>query len=269
MLGNGDPDLESTVVYGAAITPPLVIWLGHELDGWYLDEGFTSAYTFTTMPAENLMLYASWTPEQGIVYRAEYYQENLGGGFTLYEIEYPLLIDEDFAVKPYVGFTHDSSLDTTLTTTSSSGGTRLTLKLFYLRNSYQLTFDANGGTGGSSEMVLYGSALYAPDVRLEGYTLTDWDPAIDAFMPAYDVTYIAQWAYTIEASWLTTGGGDGIGTLAAAMMACATDGGGTISLLDDFTVHEGLVIPGHTLIEGNSNTPTSLIRSEEHTSELQ
>ncbi|XFA99145.1 leucine-rich repeat protein [Candidatus Izemoplasma sp. B36] len=34
---------------------------GYTFDGWYSDELLTSAYTFTTMPAENITLYAKWT----------------------------------------------------------------------------------------------------------------------------------------------------------------------------------------------------------------
>ncbi len=264
-LGNDDPDLVSKVVYGADIAPPSIVWMGFEFDGWYIDEGFNNPFTFTTtpfttMPDHDLTLYASWIPDSGIVYRAEYYQENLGGGFTLLEVEYPLVIDEGTVVKIYTGFTYDSLLSTTVTSVSSSGGTRITLKLFYSRNSYTLTFDANGGTGGTTETVLFGTALGAPDVRREGYTLTHWEPAIDPFMPANDITYTAQWKYTIEVGWITAVGnssGDDGGTLVAALAACARDGGGTITLLVNFTMADGVEMPDQTTIDGNGYTITS------------
>ncbi len=34
----------------------------HTFDGWYTDESCTELYTFTVMPAENITLYAKWTP---------------------------------------------------------------------------------------------------------------------------------------------------------------------------------------------------------------
>jgi len=34
--------------------------LGYTFEGWYLNETLTNAYTFTTMPAENITLYAKW-----------------------------------------------------------------------------------------------------------------------------------------------------------------------------------------------------------------
>ena len=34
----------------------------YTFDGWYSDSGLTTPYTFSTMPASNLVLYAKWTP---------------------------------------------------------------------------------------------------------------------------------------------------------------------------------------------------------------
>ena len=34
---------------------------GYIFDGWYSDVGLTIVYTFTTMPAEDIELYAKWT----------------------------------------------------------------------------------------------------------------------------------------------------------------------------------------------------------------
>ena len=33
---------------------------GFKFDGWYSDEGLTNAYTFSTMPEDNITLYAKW-----------------------------------------------------------------------------------------------------------------------------------------------------------------------------------------------------------------
>ena len=35
---------------------------GHVFDGWYVDPDFETPFTDTTMPAENMTLYANWTP---------------------------------------------------------------------------------------------------------------------------------------------------------------------------------------------------------------
>ncbi|HZK38621.1 MAG TPA: InlB B-repeat-containing protein, partial [Clostridia bacterium] len=69
-------------------------------------------------------------------------------------------------------------------------------------NSYDLTFDANNGTGGTGPTsTQYGTALTPPTVTREGYTFTGWDPELAATMPAADTTYTAQWsidAFTIS-----------------------------------------------------------------------
>ena len=34
---------------------------GYTFAGWYSDAGLTTPYTFTTMPASSITLYAKWT----------------------------------------------------------------------------------------------------------------------------------------------------------------------------------------------------------------
>jgi uncharacterized repeat protein (TIGR02543 family) len=53
-----------TVNYGDTITStlPNPTLAGHTFDGWFMDEALTVQYNLTTMPAENVILYASFTP---------------------------------------------------------------------------------------------------------------------------------------------------------------------------------------------------------------
>ena len=55
-------------------------------------------------------------------------------------------------------------------------------------NQYTVTFDANGGSGGWSRGMDYGSAISAPTVTRTGYTFTGWSPAVAATVPAENVT---------------------------------------------------------------------------------
>ncbi len=54
------PDLTITAPFGTAITEPTIEYDPDksEFDGWYTNKACTEKYTFTTMPAENKMLYA-------------------------------------------------------------------------------------------------------------------------------------------------------------------------------------------------------------------
>jgi uncharacterized repeat protein (TIGR02543 family) len=53
-----------TVNYGDTITStlPNPTLAGHTFVGWFMDEALTVQYNLTTMPAENVILYASFTP---------------------------------------------------------------------------------------------------------------------------------------------------------------------------------------------------------------
>ncbi len=42
------------------IEPQKPVWEGKSFAGWYTDSNFSTAYEFTTMPAQNLTLYAKW-----------------------------------------------------------------------------------------------------------------------------------------------------------------------------------------------------------------
>lgn len=58
---------------------------------------------------------------------------------------------------------------------------------------YSITFDANGGTGGTTASLLCGSSLTPPEVTRAGYSLAGWSPSVPTAVPAADTTYTAIW----------------------------------------------------------------------------
>jgi uncharacterized repeat protein (TIGR02543 family) len=59
---NGGADIENLqVAYNSNVQLPTPTKDGYTFDGWYYDEGLTSKADLTTMPDENLVLYAKWT----------------------------------------------------------------------------------------------------------------------------------------------------------------------------------------------------------------
>ena len=76
--------------------------------------------------------------------------------------------------------------------TDDNGGV-VTLYATWTVNSYAVTFDANGGEGGWSSNLVYGTAIVVPTVTRTGYNFTGWQPALLATVPARDVTFTAQW----------------------------------------------------------------------------
>jgi uncharacterized repeat protein (TIGR02543 family) len=47
--------------FGSTLNLPTIERTGYTFEGWFTDENLTQAFTLTTMPAENLTLYAKWT----------------------------------------------------------------------------------------------------------------------------------------------------------------------------------------------------------------
>jgi len=189
------------VKYGSEIAVPTVTKTGYTLTGW-------SPAVASTMPAQDTTYTAQWTEGSGTAYKVEHYQQNVSdNNYTLAETENLSGTTDATATataKSYTGFTYDSNVSGTVGTGTIVADGSLGLKLYYTRNSYTLTFDANGGTGGSSTQVKYGAAIEAPTVTKTGYTFANWAPAEDATMPAQNTTYTAQWTanndipYSIE-----------------------------------------------------------------------
>jgi hypothetical protein len=86
---------------------------------------------------------------------------------------------------------------------------------------YTITFNANGGTGGTVETGNYGEVPNIPDVSRPGYTFAGWFPDIE--LVSRDITYVAQWqsASTITLTF-NANGGEGGGTLYMSAGAALT-----------------------------------------------
>lgn len=63
----------------------------------------------------------------------------------------------------------------------------------WVQNVFTITFDANGGVGGTTNVLERGIAIVAPTVTRTGYTFTGWTPDVAATVPPSNVTYTAQW----------------------------------------------------------------------------
>lgn len=95
--------------------------------------------------------------------------------------------------------------------TAASGGTQISESTtisadiiyyaHYTKNSYTLTWDANGGqlSGNyTSGTVEYGAAITAPTATFGDHTFIGWNNTPAATMPAHDVTYTAQWSIAVK-----------------------------------------------------------------------
>ena len=93
---------------------------------------------------------------------------------------------------------------------SAEQGGNFKLYAQWATNSFDLTYDANGGTGGTGPIATeYGATLTAPTVTREGYTFMGWNPEVAATMPAADTTYTAQWKAKTYNITFNANGGEG------------------------------------------------------------
>ena len=191
--------------------------------GWYTADG--ALYDFDTPVTEDITLYAHWSVESTTMnpetfYEVEYYFEDLNGAYVLDETKTERLtaqLGSTATVTPdsFEGFTFNSgasvvSQEVEMPTVVDDEPVFTTLKLYYDRNSYTLTYVTNGGTidAGASYTaagsVAYGTPIDAPsadEIARDGYYFSGWyqDASLDTpwnggEMPAQDLTLYAAWS---------------------------------------------------------------------------
>ncbi len=163
--------------YGSTVTAPANPGkTGFDFGGWYTNVNLTQPYTFTTMPAENVTLYAKWNPATGTAYTVKHYHQNTSGdGYTLYESETRRgMTDDETAAeaKNYSGFTPQAFTQTTILADGSA-----VVEIRYDRNTYTVTLITNKGTirNGNVTEYTYGTATKLPDnVIRSGFYFGGW-----------------------------------------------------------------------------------------------
>ena len=179
---------------------------------------WTAFYNLTPTNGGTVTLTARW--------QANSYPVTLDGqgattaGTTEVEATYKSAMPTPITLPAKTGYTFASYCDAT------SGGTKYynadgtsarvwdkadasTLYAQWIARKYTMTFDANGGTGGTAKTQDFGSELTAPAVTRTGYTFAGWSPAVPATVPAADTTYAAQWTANQYTATFDANGGTG------------------------------------------------------------
>ena len=121
---------------------------GYTFNGWYETISFDEPETTTiTNRTGNITLYAKFTgnPKN---YTVEHYKENLNGEFVKDELETETIqsqvgLNVIASAKSFDGFTYDSENENNIPSGTISSNEDLVLKLYYIRNSYNLTLNKN------------------------------------------------------------------------------------------------------------------------------
>ena len=185
--------------YGSALVAPTLTREGYTFIGW-------SPAVPSTVPAENVTYTAQWEINQ-------YTMTFEGNGGALGERALPsVATTQDYGsalVAPTVtrtGYTFTGWSPSVPTTVPAANATYTAQ---WKVNQYTVTFNANGGTGGTTKTQNYGTSLTAPTVTRTGYTFRSWSPAVPATVPAGNVTYTAQWEVQYTVTFDANGGTGG------------------------------------------------------------
>ena len=193
--------------YGTAVTVPTIpTKTGHTFNGWYSDSALTTAYTFTTMPANNITLYAKWTANSYTLQILDY------DGTILHNVTLPygeaIILTEPIPVREgYTWIGWDLAIPSTMPAQN------VTIHAVYEVNTYVITYETNGGTAIPPSYVDYGntylvSTTTRPD-RIFGGWFLDAELTIPFValvpMPAYDFTLYAKWIAVYTLTYVVDG----------------------------------------------------------------
>ena len=181
---------------------------GYEFSGWSRIGGFE-------MPAEDVEITGSFIANADTPYIVEHYLEDLNGHtYTLTKTD-NLTGKTDTEIiateKNYEGFTFDDSIDGTIASGNISGDGTLVLKLYYRRNSYNITYSYTGEVPDSAsslpqgEVYKYGAEIIVPqNATAEGYTFSGWIkdyitmPARDIEINGYFIEIPKSYSFKVE-----------------------------------------------------------------------
>ena len=162
-----------TVTKGESATAPNLTKTGYTLS-W--DTDFSNV-------TSDLIVNAIWTANTNTPYKVEHYQRTTDlevEGYTLFETENKTGTTDAMAVavaKSYSGFTENTTHTNRVATGTVVGNGSLVLKLYYDRNTYNITYELNGGTatGTLTQTYLYGKELMLSNkIEKTGYTFVGW-----------------------------------------------------------------------------------------------
>ncbi|MCQ2374828.1 MAG: InlB B-repeat-containing protein [Salinivirgaceae bacterium] len=184
-----------SIYFDAPITAPTLV-----------RAGYTGSWdnVISNMPATNTTFTSVWVANDNL-YTVRHNLQNIDGTYTVDASSTQQLSGKTDAptaaeAKSYTGFTSQTFSQKTITANANND-----IDIFYNRNSYDLTWNLNGGTATNSYTsgsVVYGASITAPQLYKAGYSYS-WDATPATTMPANALTYNAVWTagatnYTVE-----------------------------------------------------------------------
>ena len=215
----GSTVADITQNYATAVTKPAdPTKTGHTFGGWYSDSGCTTPYTFNTMPATDITLYAKWTINQYTIS----FEEN--GGSTVADITQNYATTVTKPADPtktgytFSGWFTDNGTFENEFTFDTMPLDGITLYAKWTPNNYKITFVENGGSTVADITQGYETKITQPtDPTKTGYTFGGWFTDNNTFenefifdtMPLNGATLYAKWIAKTYSVTLDKQGGEG------------------------------------------------------------
>lgn len=174
---------------------------GYTFAGWFTEVPFENEYIFTTMPAQNITIYAKWIENSSLVTVSF----NSNGGSSVESI---ILVSGEYAVKP----TNPTKTGYSFVKWETIGSVEwlfesmpvtedITLYAVWNIQQFTITFNSNGGSSVTAITQDYGTIVVEPaDPTRDGYTFDAWysnEGLTNAYtfttMPAQNINLYAKW----------------------------------------------------------------------------
>ncbi len=175
--------------------------VGYNFAGWFTDENLTEQFTLTTMPAENLNLYASWQIQTFNVI----FNSNGGTNYVVNTVEYGSTVSEPATPEKigssFLGWYTDNGTFLNEYDFNTQIVSNLTLYAKWYVIEYTITFNSNSGSYVEPIHAAAGSTLDTLDTpTLTGYKFIGWytdEMLTEEFnlttMPPNNITLYAKW----------------------------------------------------------------------------
>ncbi len=193
---------------------------------------------------------AQWDAATDTPYTVEYYTMDTTGA---YDEANPVVDNRTGVTDSTVtavtnvteGFYVDSAKSVLSATVAAEGNT--VLKVYYARELYTITFDADGGTleGAASADYFYGATVAVPTASKTGFTFKSWDKNVSTVAVA-DADYVAQWTANEYTITFDADGGSAIDPVKAAY-------GSEVNAPAAVTTKEGYTFGGWSETKGETD----------------
>ena len=227
---NGGTAVKSITNYyeEEVIEPSIPTKVGHTFTGWYKDEELTQLYTFSTIPSQNIILYAGWIKNKYIISFnsnggtivnsiTKYYKEKLIEPIPPVKEGYTFAgwYEDGKLTKKYL---FDTVLAKDITLYAKWNKNEVKKPVSPVNNKYTIRFNSNGGTTVNNIIGYYKDKLIEPAVPTRiGYTFVGWyeDTKLTKkylfnTMPNKNITLYAKWAKNKYVISFNSNGGNSI-----------------------------------------------------------